>query len=44
MSGPAARDRVLTVPNALSVVRLLLIPVFIYLLLVAHSDAWALRS
>jgi cardiolipin synthase (CMP-forming) len=35
------RDRVLTVPNALSVLRLLLVPVFLYLLLVAHADAWA---
>jgi cardiolipin synthase (CMP-forming) len=35
------RDRVLTVPNALSVVRLILVPVFLYLLLVAHANAWA---
>jgi cardiolipin synthase len=38
------RDRVLTVPNVLSVVRLLLIPVFAYLLLGADSqaaNAWA---
>lgn len=34
-------DRVLTVPNALSAVRLLLIPVFIYVLLVAHANGWA---
>ncbi|MCV7027968.1 CDP-alcohol phosphatidyltransferase family protein [Mycobacterium sherrisii] len=34
-------DRVLTVPNVLSVVRLLLIPVFIYLLTFAHANAWA---
>lgn len=34
-------DRVLTIPNALSVLRLLLVPVFIYLLLVAHAGAWA---
>lgn len=34
-------DRVLTVPNALSVLRLLLIPVFLYLLLVAHAHGWA---
>jgi phosphatidylglycerophosphate synthase len=38
--GPA-RDRVLTVPNALSAVRLALIPVFVYLLLVPHADVWA---
>ena len=35
------RERVLTVPNALSVVRLVLVPVFLWLLLVSHSDAWA---
>jgi cardiolipin synthase len=35
------RDRVLTVPNALSVVRLALVPVFFYLLLVAHAYGWA---
>jgi cardiolipin synthase (CMP-forming) len=35
------RDRVLTVPNALSVLRLLLVPVFLYLLLVAHAYALA---
>jgi len=36
------RDRVLTVPNALSVVRLLLIPVFVYLLLAAPQNGPAL--
>ncbi|MBU8819798.1 CDP-alcohol phosphatidyltransferase family protein [Mycolicibacterium goodii] len=35
------RDRVLTVPNVLSFVRLLLVPVFLYLLLVAHAQGWA---
>ena len=35
-------DRVLTVPNILSMARLLLLPVFAYLLLVTHSDGWAL--
>ena len=34
-------DRVLTVPNLLSAVRLALIPVFIYVLLVAHAEGWA---
>lgn len=34
-------DRVLTVPNLLSVVRLLLIPVFVYLLLAAPQDGTA---
>ncbi|MGH3543637.1 MAG: CDP-alcohol phosphatidyltransferase family protein, partial [Mycobacterium sp.] len=38
--GPA-HDRVLTVPNVLSGIRLALIPVFVYLLLVARADAWA---
>ncbi len=37
----APRERVLTVPNALSVVRLLLVPVFLYLLLVADALGWA---
>ncbi|WP_158168618.1 CDP-alcohol phosphatidyltransferase family protein [Mycolicibacterium smegmatis] len=43
-AAPAAdegRDRVLTVPNVLSFVRLLLVPVFLYLLLVAHAQGWA---
>src|SRR3954451_19551142 len=35
------RDRVVTGPNALSVLRLLLVPVFLYLLLVAHANCWA---
>jgi CDP-diacylglycerol--glycerol-3-phosphate 3-phosphatidyltransferase len=34
-------DRVLTVPNALSVVRLVLIPVFAYVLLALHANGWA---
>ena len=34
-------DRLLTVPNVLSGIRLALIPVFIYLLLVVHANAWA---
>src|SRR5258708_7500858 len=43
MAGAAGdvRDRVLTVPNALSVLRLVLVPVFLYLLLVVHANAWA---
>jgi cardiolipin synthase (CMP-forming) len=36
-----AGDRVLTVPNALSALRLILVPVFLYLLLVVHEAAWA---
>src|ERR1700759_4507619 len=39
---PASRgDRVFTIPNVLSVVRLLLVPVFLYLLLSAHAIGWA---
>lgn len=38
---PDQRDRVLTVPNVLSVVRLVLIGVFVYLLLVSHAYGWA---
>lgn len=34
-------NRVLTVPNALSVLRLVLIGVFAYALLVAHANGWA---
>ena len=39
--GLVPRDRVLTVPNALSVIRLVLVPVFLYLLLVAGATGWA---
>ncbi len=35
------RDRVLTVPNVLSVLRLVLVPVFLYLLLGIHATGWA---
>jgi len=38
--GVPARERVLTVPNALSVLRLILVPVFLYLLLVANARGW----
>ncbi|WP_374021300.1 CDP-alcohol phosphatidyltransferase family protein [Mycobacterium sp. HNNTM2301] len=34
-------DRVLTVPNALSAIRLVLIAVFVYALLFAHANGWA---
>ncbi|MGJ6124122.1 CDP-alcohol phosphatidyltransferase family protein [Mycolicibacterium sp. Y3] len=38
---PAGSDRVLTIPNALSVLRLALVPVFLYLLLVLHANGFA---
>ena len=34
-------DRVLTIPNALSFLRLVLVPVFLWLLLVEKADGWA---
>jgi len=40
-AAPGTRDRVLTVPNALSVLRLVLVPVFLYLLLAADAVGWA---
>jgi cardiolipin synthase len=36
-----SHSRVLTVPNVLSLVRLVLIGAFLYALLIAHADAWA---
>ncbi|MGU3501466.1 CDP-alcohol phosphatidyltransferase family protein [Mycobacterium sp. C31M] len=40
--GPrAGRDRIFTIPNVLSVIRLLLVPVFLYLLLIAGAVGWA---
>lgn len=41
-SGTQPQDRILTIPNALSVVRLIGIPVFLWLLLGARNEAWAL--
>ncbi|MEW5809815.1 MAG: CDP-alcohol phosphatidyltransferase family protein [Actinomycetota bacterium] len=38
---PAPGDRVLTIPNVLSVLRLVLVPVFLVLLLVTHQTGWA---
>ncbi|WP_433604295.1 CDP-alcohol phosphatidyltransferase family protein [Prescottella agglutinans] len=35
-------DRILTVPNLLSMVRLAGVPLFLYLLLGPHADGWAL--
>jgi cardiolipin synthase len=40
-AAPRDGDRTLTIPNALSVLRLLLVPVFLYLLLGAHAIGWA---
>ncbi|HEU5267067.1 MAG TPA: CDP-alcohol phosphatidyltransferase family protein [Jatrophihabitans sp.] len=44
MSAPTrvSADRVLTIPNALSVLRLLGVPLFLWLLLGPHADGWAL--
>jgi cardiolipin synthase len=39
---PGETDRVLTVPNALSFLRLLGVPLFLWLLLGPHQDGWAL--
>ncbi|NNH70826.1 CDP-alcohol phosphatidyltransferase family protein [Nocardia uniformis] len=38
---PVLGDRILTVPNALSVLRLIGVPVFLWLLLVREADGWA---
>ncbi|GAY10775.1 CDP-alcohol phosphatidyltransferase family protein [Pseudonocardia sp. N23] len=42
MADPSSADRVLTVPNALSLLRLLGVPLFLYLLLGPHADGWAI--
>lgn len=42
MNRPDDLGRIVTVPNALSLLRLLLIPVFVWLLLVQKADGWAL--
>lgn len=41
-SAAPGADRVLTVPNALSILRLLGVPVFLWLLLGPHADGWAI--
>ena len=41
MTTATAPDRVWTVPNALSLLRLLGVPLFLYLVLGPHEDAWA---
>lgn len=35
-------DRIVTVPNVLSIARLLGVPLFLWLVLVPHADGWAL--
>jgi cardiolipin synthase len=40
----AATDRIATVPNLLSVLRLLGVPLFLWLLLGPHADGWALGT
>lgn len=42
VEAPQRSDAIWTVPNALSVLRLLLVPVFIWLLLVEDSAGWAI--
>lgn len=39
--GPQPGSRVLTIPNLLSMIRLILVPVFLYLLLFTHAYGWA---
>lgn len=41
MSGTAGADRILTIPNAISLVRLLGVPVFVWLILVPQADVLA---
>ena len=41
MTTRVASDRILTVPNLLSLLRLLLIPLFLWLVLVVQADLWA---
>lgn len=39
---PGDTDRILTVPNALSALRLIGVPVFLWLVLVVKADGWAI--
>jgi CDP-diacylglycerol--glycerol-3-phosphate 3-phosphatidyltransferase len=41
-SAEIAADRLLTIPNALSTLRLVGVPFFLYLVLGPHADGWAL--
>jgi CDP-diacylglycerol--glycerol-3-phosphate 3-phosphatidyltransferase len=38
---PVQTDRILTVPNVLSIIRLIGVPIFLYVLLVLEADWWA---
>ena len=38
---PLQTDRILTVPNVLSIIRLIGVPIFLYVLLVLEADWWA---
>ncbi|WP_299572011.1 CDP-alcohol phosphatidyltransferase family protein [uncultured Williamsia sp.] len=40
-SEPVLSDRIVTVPNALSLLRLVLVPVFVWLLVFEHAYAWS---
>ncbi|MFD3507893.1 CDP-alcohol phosphatidyltransferase family protein [Nocardia sp. NPDC058666] len=40
-TGGVFSDRILTVPNVLSILRLFAIPVFLWLMVVRHADGWA---
>ncbi|WP_107984846.1 CDP-alcohol phosphatidyltransferase family protein [Rhodococcus sp. OK519] len=42
VSPPAGADRILTIPNLLSMIRLAGVPLFLYLLLGPQADGWAL--
>ncbi|MFE3456968.1 CDP-alcohol phosphatidyltransferase family protein [Nocardiopsis aegyptia] len=42
MAGPEVSDRIWTVPNLLSMLRLLGVPLFLWLILVPQADWWAL--
>lgn len=41
MTADAGRDRIVTVPNMLSLLRLIGVPLFLWLLLVQEADGWA---
>ena len=41
---PLQTDRILTVPNVLSIIRLIGVPIFLYVLLVLEADWWKLGA